>query len=268
MTAFPVELLQCPRCRGTMAAGPGAGEVTCTECGRRAETTAGFLDMLREPGRPDPAAPSPAQKLMESKAFVRLYESVSRPFFTRLFAGPRAGVPSPAEEFEIYREVLSLDGSTGTFLDLSCGAGYFTLLIAATAPGATVVGLDISAAMLERAATTDVGDSVHWVRGDVRGLPLRDGVFDGVSNPGSLHLYGDPDAAFREVFRLLRPGGVYTLSTFADSPRKSAEYTARALGVRRTDLVALPDDLGRAGFVDYTQLTYGDAFVATARKPA
>ena len=267
MVAFPVELLQCPRCLGTVIAGSGPGVVTCTGCGRRAEVTAGFLDMLREPGRPDPAAPTPAQKLMESKAFVRLYESVSRPFFTRLFAGPRAGVPAPAQEFEIYRKVLSLDGSTGTFLDLSCGAGYFTLLIAATAPRATVVGLDISAAMLERAAVTDTSDAVHWARGDVRGLPFRDGVFDGVSNPGSLHLYADPDGAFREVFRLLKPGGVYTLSTFADSPRRSAEYTARLLGVRRTDLVALPDDLGRAGFVDYTQRTFGDAFVATARKP-
>jgi hypothetical protein len=44
-------------------------------------------------------------------------------------------------------------------------------------------------------------------------------------------------------------------------------YAARLLGVRRTDLPALPAALAAVGFVDYRQRTFGDAFVATARRP-
>ncbi|MFL6127951.1 MAG: methyltransferase domain-containing protein [Mycobacteriales bacterium] len=267
--AFPVELLECPACSGRVAPVGPDEELACERCGRRSRTVSpGYLDMLREPGRPDPAPPTPAQRLMESRLFVRMYETAMRPFFARVFAGPGAHVPSPAEEFEIYRDWLGLAGSTGSWLDLSCGAGYFTRLMAGTAPAATVVGLDISTAMLERAAGHGAGSpNLRWVRGDVRRLPFRDGSFDGVSNPGSLHLYADPDAAFREVFRLLKPGGRFAASTFAESGRPLGRHAARLLGVRRTDLGALPRALAAAGFVDYRLRRFGDAFVAGARRP-
>jgi len=224
--------------------------------------------MLREPGRPDPAAPTPAQRLMESKAFVRLYEHVMRPFFGRVFAGPGARIPSPDEEFAIYVDWLGLKGSSDTWLDLSCGAGFCTRRMAEEAPGATVVGLDISTAMLERAVAGAADlPGIRFVRGDVRRLPFRDGGFAGVNNSGSLHLYADPDAAYREIFRLLRPGGTFTASTFAESSRPIGRYAAGLFGVRRTDLPGLPEALRAAGFVDYRLRTFGDAFVCAARRP-
>lgn len=265
---FPVELLECPACASAVARSGQDGELVCQGCGRRSRTVPpGYLDMLREPGQPDPAPPTPAQRLMESRTFVRLYETAMRPFFARVFAGPGAHVPSPAGEFAIYRELLPLAGSTGSWLDLSCGAGFFTRRMAETAPGATVIGLDISTAMLERAAQHAAAPGIRWVRGDVRRLPFRDGSFDGVCNAGSLHLYADPDGAYREVFRLLKPGGVFTASTFAESDRLVGRYAARLFGVRRTDLAALPGALADAGFVAYRQRTFGDAFVAAVRRP-
>jgi len=266
---FPVELLECPRCAGAIGPATEAGELACVDCGRRSRTQpAGYLDMLGEPGRPDPAPPTPAQRLMESRQFVRVYETAMRPFFGRVFAGPGARIPTPEDEFGIYREWLGLAGSAGTWLDLSCGAGFFTRRMAEAAPRATVVGVDISTAMLERAAASyRTRPGVHFVRGDVRRLPFRDGSFDGVSNAGSLHLYADPDSAYRAVFRLLKPGGTYTASTFAESDRPIGRYAARLFGVRRTDLPGLPEALGKAGFVDYRQRTFGDAFVAGARRP-
>src|SRR5262245_66620204 len=59
-------------------------------------------------------------------------------------------------------------------LDACCGTG--DLAIAARARGATVVGLDFSERMLERARRKD--PAVDWVRGDMLALPFGDGSFD------------------------------------------------------------------------------------------
>ncbi|MFF5585405.1 methyltransferase domain-containing protein [Streptomyces hygroscopicus] len=263
-----LDLLACPACAGTVER-TSAREITCASCGRAATASEGYLDMIREPGKPDPAAPTTAQKLMESPAFVRLYEVAMRPFFARLFAGFGSHVPGYSEEFDVYHHWLKLEESReGAWLDLSCGAGYFTDRLAGAVPNATVVGLDISVAMLEKALQETVGrPNVELVRGDVRGLPFRDEVFDGVSNPGSLHLYADPQAAYREVFRLLKPGGIYTASTFALNDYPSSRLGVRLTGIRRTDLRTLPEELEKAGFIDYRLRKFGSAFIFAVTKP-
>ncbi|TVL91460.1 class I SAM-dependent methyltransferase [Streptomyces sp. SAJ15] len=263
-----LDLLACPACAGTIER-TSALEIACTSCGRTSTATEGFIDMIQEAGKPDPAAPTTAQKLMESKAFVRLYEVAMRPFFARLFAGFGSHVPSYAEEFQVYNDWLKLDEErTGAWLDLSCGAGYFTDRLAGAVPNATVVGLDISVAMLKKALHETVGrPNVELVRGDVRGLPFRDEVFDGVSNPGSLHLYADPQSAYREVFRLLKPGGVYTASTFALNDYPTSKLGVKLTGIRRTDLSTLPEELEKAGFVNYRLVKFGSAFVFAVTKP-
>ncbi|MFB7502001.1 methyltransferase domain-containing protein [Streptomyces broussonetiae] len=268
MNAPLVDLLACPVCSAGLER-RSASQVACTSCGRLSPLTDGYIDMIQEPGKPDPAAPTTAQRLMESKAFVRLYETAMRPFFARLFAGFGSHVPGYAEEFQVYNDWLKLDESrTGAWLDLSCGAGYFTDRLAGAVPDATVVGLDISVAMLRKAQQETVGrPNVRLVRGDVRGLPFKDGVFDGVSNPGSLHLYADPEAAYREVFRLLKPGGVYTASTFAENEYVSSRVGVKLTGIRRTDLRTLPDHLEKAGFVNYRLVKFGSAFVFAVTKP-
>ncbi|WP_051705122.1 MULTISPECIES: class I SAM-dependent methyltransferase [unclassified Streptomyces] len=263
-----LDLLACPSCSAEVTQ-TASTELKCSSCGRGAPVTPAFIDMVREPGKPDPAAPTTAQKLMESAAFVRLYEAVMRPFFSRLFAGFGNHIPDYAEEFEIYRKWLKLDEeNTGTWLDLSCGAGYFTDQLAGAVPEATVIGLDISEAMLHKAVQETVGRrNVHLVRGDVRRLPFKEGVFDGVNNPGSLHLYADPVGAYEAVFRLLKPGGVYVASTFAVNDLVSSRIGVRMTGIRRTDLKQLPVQLEKVGFVNYRLIKFGSVFAFAVTKP-
>ncbi|MEW2392387.1 class I SAM-dependent methyltransferase [Streptomyces venezuelae] len=262
------DLLACPSCSAAVEQRTPTA-FACTSCGRISPLADGFLDMIQEPGQPDPAAPTTAQRLMESKAFVRLYETAMRPFFARLFAGFGSHVPGYAEEFQVYHDWLKLEESrSGAWLDLSCGAGYFTDRLAGAIPDATVVGLDISVAMLHKALQETIGrPNVSLVRGDVRGLPFKDGVFDGVSNPGSLHLYADPQSAYREVFRLLKPGGVYTASTFAENDYPSSRLGVKLTGIRRTDLGTLPEELEKAGFTNYRLTKFGSAFIFAVTKP-
>nr|WP_283244476.1 methyltransferase domain-containing protein [Corallococcus exiguus] len=97
-------------------------------------------------------------------------------------------------------------------------------------------------------APAGTGNTV-LLRGNVYELPMKDGVFSGVLNGGSLHLYPDPDLAYREIFRLRRPGGTYVASTFAESPRPLGRLGVSATGIRLRDLPGLPQALARAGIV-------------------
>jgi SAM-dependent methyltransferase len=82
----------------------------------------------------------------------------------------------------------------------------FTLL------GARVTVFDLSAEQLERdrAAAAHYGSEVETVRGDMRDLSaLRGAGFDIVSHSYSLNFVPDARAVFREVARVVRPGGLY-----------------------------------------------------------
>jgi SAM-dependent methyltransferase len=74
-----------------------------------------------------------------------------------------------------------------------------------------VVALDNSQTMLDAAQRRDDGGPVRYVLGDVRALPYADGYFDGVRSERVLQHLDDPDAAIREMARVLRPGGRLSL---------------------------------------------------------
>jgi ubiquinone/menaquinone biosynthesis C-methylase UbiE len=97
----------------------------------------------------------------------------------------------------------------GRLLDIACGPGVVTAAIAAGA--ACVIGLDATDAMLERAkarcANAGLGN-VTFQRGDAENLPFADASFDGVVTRAAVHHFADPQRAFNEMFRVLRPGGV------------------------------------------------------------
>jgi arsenite methyltransferase len=94
-------------------------------------------------------------------------------------------------------------------VDVGCGAGT-DALIAADAVGAdgAVVGVDMSAAMLERASrAAGARDNLELREGYAEDLPVADGWADLVISNGALNLVPDKLAAYREIFRVLRPGG-------------------------------------------------------------
>lgn len=97
-------------------------------------------------------------------------------------------------------------------LDVGCGAGL-DVFVAARLVGPTgrAIGVDISADMLAFARRVPVVDGiadVEFLEADAAWLPFGDGTFDLVVSNGALNLVPDKDAVFREIARVLRPGGV------------------------------------------------------------
>jgi arsenite methyltransferase len=96
-------------------------------------------------------------------------------------------------------------------LDLGCGAGT-DLLVAAqmTGPAGRVIGIDMTASMLDRARTSadDMGlGNVELHEALIEALPLDDASVDVVISNGVIDLVPDKDAVFDEIDRVLRPGG-------------------------------------------------------------
>lgn len=118
---------------------------------------------------------------------------------------------------------------TDKILDVGCGPGTITAGFAAYATQGSVLGTDISDAVLDRArehvssAGAAPGGSaceVFFQKADVlTGLPFPDGAFDVVYCSQLLPHLPPPDArlrALREMRRVLRPGGVFASRDAAD----------------------------------------------------
>ena len=95
-------------------------------------------------------------------------------------------------------------------LCLAAGGGRQGPLYAAA--GARVTVLDISPAMLEldRKISAEVGLNYKLVQGSMSNLGMFDNqAFDLVAHPVSTCYVSNPEVVFREVARVLRPGGLY-----------------------------------------------------------
>jgi ubiquinone/menaquinone biosynthesis C-methylase UbiE len=97
-------------------------------------------------------------------------------------------------------------------LDIASGPGYAAA--AACARGASVVAVDFSASMV--AAARRRYPDIEFHEADAEKLPFNSGVFDAaVMNFGILHL-PRPESALAEAFRVLRSGGKFAFTAWAD----------------------------------------------------
>ena len=90
-------------------------------------------------------------------------------------------------------------------LDIGCGSGRLTLALTERAPGAAVVGSDVSPAMV-REARKALGRHAPVVQADAVRLPFRPG-FDAIFSTATFHWVQDHARLFSEIHRVLVPGG-------------------------------------------------------------
>ena len=101
---------------------------------------------------------------------------------------------------------------SGRLLEVPVGTGILTMPVYQTLPQAEITCLDYSPDMMAQARekAERLGlKNVAFAQGDVGALPYEDGSFDIVLSLNGFHAFPDKEAAYRETFRILKPGGTF-----------------------------------------------------------
>jgi len=102
-----------------------------------------------------------------------------------------------------------------TILDLGCGTGWFTRKLQALFPEASVVGVDLSPGMIEKARSASP-DSIQWLTADAESLPFSSDTYDLIFSNLMIQWCQHPQGVLSQCRRLLKPGGRLAVSTLLD----------------------------------------------------
>ena len=172
-------------------------------------------------------------------------------------------------------EAALLDGvalrSEDDVLDVGCGTGRSTRDAARIATAGTVVGIDLSGRMLERARAAAAAEglgNVRFVKGDAQVHDFPGAAFDVTISAFGAMFFADPVAAFGNIARAQRPGGRLGLLSWRPLSENEWLLVLREALAAGRDLPSPPAGhpgpfgladpgharavLGQAGFVDVT----------------
>jgi SAM-dependent methyltransferase len=161
-------------------------------------------------------------------------------------------------------------------LDVGCGGGWVVQRLASLASEGQVIGLDYSAASVAVSRNTNAKDieagRVQIARGSVAALPFPDRTFDLVTAVETHYYWPDLPANVREVFRVLKPGGTFTLiaETYRGGPFRMVYGIA--IGLLRAAFLTDAqhrDLLTQAGFTEVATMHQSGRnwICATGRRP-
>ncbi|GGV29812.1 methyltransferase [Streptomyces longisporoflavus] len=134
-----------------------------------------------------------------------------RDFFSARAAGWDSRFPDDGPAYRAAAFELGLPPG-GSVLDAGCGTGRaLPALREAVGARGTVLGIDLTPAMLEAATRAGRDRAGRLLLGDVARLPLRDGSLDAVFGAGLISHLPDPPENLRELRRVVRSGGTLAL---------------------------------------------------------
>jgi SAM-dependent methyltransferase len=187
---------------------------------------------------PKPGARSP----------LNIMTKLAPPLYDRIGAGYDATRRADPFLTDRLRELLAVRGD-GSYVDLACGTGNYTVSLAAC--GGRWSGVDCSPTMIAQARQKS--GPVSWHVADAAALPFPTGSVHGVACVLAVHHFPDLSAAFVEVRRVLRREGRFVLFTAGRAQMRRywlngyfPEAMARAIE-QMPDLDELEDLMRRTG---------------------
>jgi len=136
-------------------------------------------------------------------------------FIDRLHLVWGMGFLSPGGPEEVAAIVRGLDLAGAALLDIGCGSGGPAMVLARE-QGAEVIGIDVEPQLIDRsrrlAAEARLGDKVSFKLVEPGPLPFAAETFDVVFSKDALLHIPDKQALYKEVLRVLKPGGVFAAS--------------------------------------------------------
>lgn len=186
------KIFRCPSCQGKLLWPQGH----CALCGAAFQDNGLLIDFLDQ-GCLDPQA---QQEIKLHQALAKDYDRRYQLDFAKVFS-----------DYWNDQFLKHLPAAVNRVLDCGCGTGELTRALQNRAE--TVIGMDISRAMLQAGAkTVSAGGNPVWVACPSETMPFGDGVFDAVCFRGALHHMADEVKGLREAHRVLKSGGLLMVS--------------------------------------------------------
>jgi ubiquinone/menaquinone biosynthesis C-methylase UbiE/uncharacterized protein YbaR (Trm112 family) len=197
--------LRCPIC-SSLELHRDLHSLACKDCSACFPIKNGVLDMMRNEAE---EVITPFQRIMQTPVVVSIYEKIWRRIGYYL-----ASSRSFRSEMQTVLQFGNIPNRARA-LDLACGTGIFTRPFARQ-NGGLFIGLDLSWPMLSQAKRLidkERMQNILLIRASAFSLPFIDSTFHHVNCCGALHLFDRPDAALKEIGRILEPGGSFSVQT-------------------------------------------------------
>src|ERR1700720_614866 len=100
-------------------------------------------------------------------------------------------------------------------LEIAAGTGVVTRTLASVLPEhVSIVATDLNQPMLDKASALGTRRPVRWRQADAMQLPFPDGTFDAVVCQFGVMFFPEKDKSYREIHRVLAPGGRYLFNVW------------------------------------------------------
>lgn len=209
-----------------------------------------------------------------------LEETLSYPheFTDRLEVVWGVGFLSPGGPDEVREILRTVDLSGKTLLDIGCGVAGPAIVIANDAPVKRIIGIDIEPQLIERGlcniSAAGLDDKIYLQLVEPGPLPFDDETFDIVFSKDAMIHIEDKLALYREILRVLKPGGVLATSDWlvredAESlPAFQRYLTLSHLKFSLQTAACAEANLRAAGFADVSSNDRNAWYVEMAREYA
>jgi SAM-dependent methyltransferase len=246
--AWLLAALACPICKGSLACWDVG--LACGACGRKFGRLAASEAPVLLPTRNFVYEPEGAARDIKSHVqdrFAMIDRSLPQPYgsfatFLNLGyvadASPQFATRGPTRPafgrycVKLLFEVLGACEIDGGFLvEMGCGRGGNLALIDRHYESTRLLGIDLCTANIDFCQQRHMLSNGGFAVGDVEYAPLRSACCDVVLNLESSHYYPDRARFFREVFRVLKPGGDFLYADILGAEEfRDAELSCRDAG--------------------------------------
>lgn len=158
-----------------------------------------------------------------------------------------------------------------TIIELGCGGGRNAAQLLRSFPKATLAALDYSEVSVEKTKQVNRREIQHKrcqvLQGNVAALPFSENSFDLATAFETVYFWPGPTESFREVWRVLKPNGLFLIVNESDGTNRSDEKWLDVIeGLQIFDKVQLSAFLKDAGFtkitVDHDETKHRLCFIA------
>ncbi|MCA0755178.1 methyltransferase domain-containing protein [Paenibacillus sp. N4] len=233
----------CPMCKHSLAREEAA--LACRACGQRYRVVEGGIPSLLPNETGQESGEYRERKEEVKRMFTAFGQALADKGVSRFSTFMNWGYADVGDEedgrlgrgvneqsLRLFREIMTgIEASGKDVLEIACGRGGNIRALCKSYRPRLAAGLDLTEANIAFCHAGNRYEHAYFCIGDAEELPVPDACFDIVLNIESSDLYPRIERFYEEVFRVLKPGGMFVYADDMDSEKFNAgERYMRGLG--------------------------------------